>query len=336
VRQAGKVAPLPADTEADVRKRAKSRALFASASKGPKAAFDRLSTAAGDFFQWTRALALLAALGFAQLAAAEAPRQKASDVLKEEAAKPFATPINDRFAIRGSYYPASLDTDVRLDDTDGNPGTPLSAEDDLGLEDKSRQFRVEAVLRVLERHRLRVDYLNLRRRGDEFLTRDIEFGDESFAVNDRVVSTLDWKTLNFTYLYSIVRRQRFELGGGFGLHLFQGEARARVPARLIREEQSGAVAFPTAALDATLRLGKRFTVNARANYLSGHIDDSSGKVKDYHADVQYRWWRNLAVGLGYNKTRTKLDIVNNDGDDDLAGRFVLDSDGPEIFFRASF
>lgn len=275
-----------------------------------------------------------AALGLAQLAAAaEPPRQKASDVLKEEAARPLATPINDRFAVRASYFPASVATDIRLDDSAGNLGTPLSAEDDLGLKDKARQVRVEALLRIHERHRVRVDFFNLRRRGDEVLTRDIDFGDQSFTVADRVLSTLDWKMLNFTYLYSIFRNQRFELGGGFGIHLFQGEARARVPARLIREEQSGAVAFPTAALDASLRLAKRFSLNARANYLSGHIDESSGKISDYHADVQYRWQRNFAVGLGYTKMKTNLEVLDSN---DLAGKFVMDVDGPELFFRASF
>ena len=275
-----------------------------------------------------------AALGLSQLvAAAEEPKQKASDVLKEDPARPFATPINDRFALRVSYFPGSVTTDLRLDDSDGNPGTELSAEDDLGLRDKPSEVRVEALLRVLERHRVRVDYFNLRRRGDEVLARDIAFGDETFAVDDRVLSTLEWKQLNFTYLYSIVRNQRFELGGGFGLHLFQGEARARVPARLVQENQSGSVAFPTIALDASLRLAKRFSVNARANYLSGHIDDSDGKISDYHADVQYRWARNFALGLGYSKMKTKLDVVDPG---DLSGRLVMDVDGPELFFGASF
>lgn len=275
----------------------------------------------------------VAALGLAQVAVAEPPSQKPSDVLKAAEARPFATPINDRFAVRASYFPGSVRTDIRLDDSQGNPGTELDAEDELGLRDKPSEVRVEALLRVLERHRIRVDYFNLRRRGDEMLTRDIAFGDETFAVDDRVLSTLEWKQLNFTYLYSIVRNQRFELGGGFGLHLFQGEARARVPARLVQENQSGSVAFPTFALDATLRLAKRFSVTARANYLSGHIDDSSGKISDYHADVQYRWARNFAVGLGYSKMKTRLDVVDPG---DLSGRLAMAVDGPELFFRASF
>ena len=275
-----------------------------------------------------------AALGLAQLAAAaEEPPKKASDVLKAAAARPYATPINDRFAVRASYFPASISTDLRLDDAVGNPGTALSAEDDLGMKDKLDQGRVELMVRMRERNRVRVDYYKLTRRGDEVLRRTIDFGDETFTANDRVLSRLDWRMLNLTYLYSVFHNQRFEMGAGAALHLFEGEARARVPTQALNEEQSGVAAFPTLALDATLRIAKRFSVNARANYLSADIDDSSGSVSDFHLDAQYRWRRNFAVGLGYTMLKTKLDIADAD---DLSGRFVFDVKGPELFFRASF
>lgn len=280
-----------------------------------------------------KSFALFAALALARAAVAADDVAKASDVLKEEPARELATPINDRFSIRASYFPASVSTDIRLDDSAGVQGTPFSAEDDFGLKDKLNQVRVEVLLRILERHRFRVDYFNLRRNGDQVLTQDIAFGDQTFATGDEVRSTIDWKTLNFTYLYSIFHTQRFELGGGAGVTLFQGEMRARVPARLVREDRSGSIAYPSFALDGTLRIAKRFSVNARANYLSGHVDGSKGKLSDYHADVQYRWRRNLALGLGYSKLKTKLDIAS---DNDLAGRFRLDVDGPEFFVRASF
>jgi hypothetical protein len=306
----GKVASLPAGSGADARK-----------------------SAARRVFPPGRQLLLCAALALTRAAFAADDVAKASDVLKEEPARQLATPINDRFSIRASYFPASVSTDIRLDDSTGAEGTPLAAEDDFGLEDKLNQVRVEVILRMLERHRVRVDYLNLRRNGDEVLTQDIAFGGLTFATGDRLRSTIDWKALNFTYLYSIVHWQRFELGGGVGLTLFQGEMRARAPARLAREDRSGSVAYPTFALDGTLRVAKRFSVNARVNYLSGTVSGSTGRISDYHADVQYRWKRNLALGLGYSKLKTKLDITE---DDDLAGRFELDVDGPELFVRASF
>jgi hypothetical protein len=280
--------------------------------------------------RWLLWPAALCAVQLAAAAAAEQP--KASDVLKPGAARPIASPINDRFAVRGSYFPASISTTLRLDAANGGPGTELAAERDFGMSDKQDQGRIELTLRLRERHRMRFDYFKLTRNGDAVLTRNIDFGDETFVAADRVLSLLDWRTLNFTYLYSIFHRQRFELAAGAGLHILDGEARARVPARVVNEEKSGVTVFPTLALDATWRISRRFALTARANRLSASLDDSSGSFSDYHADVQYRWRPNLAMGAGYTALKTDLQV----GGGDFPGHFVFDVDGPELFIRASF
>jgi len=280
-------------------------------------------------------LALVGAAAFAaQLAvAAEPAAPKASDVLKPPGAREISSPITDRFALRGSYFSSSVDTQVRLDDPNGVlVGADLSAEDELGMRDKLDQGRIELMIRLRDRNRVRFDYFKLTRNGDAVLTRTVNFGDETFFAGDRVLSLFDWRTLNFTYLYSVFHNSRFELGAGLGLHILNGEARASVPARLIREERSGATLFPTLAVDATWRISRRFALTARVNHLSADVDEFSGSVGDYHADVQYRWRRNFSVGAGY--TSLKTNVVSADGD--FAGRFVFDVSGPELFFRASF
>jgi hypothetical protein len=276
---------------------------------------------------------LAAALCAAQLAAAEEERSKASDVLKPAKAAPAPSPVTDRFALRVSYFPASVATDMRLDGEDGTAGTELSAEDDLGMSDRQDQARVEVVLRAAERNRMRIDYLKLTRRGNEVLGRTLDFGEETLAAGSQVESLLDWRMLNLTYLYSVLRLERFELGAGVALHLFEADARARVRAEGIHEEKSGVAAFPTLALDGAWRITERFTLTARANYLSADVDDSSGSISDVHADVQFRWRPNFTVGLGYTALSTELDVVD---DEDLSGLFAFDVDGPELFFRASF
>jgi len=253
-------------------------------------------------------------------------------VLKPEAAREIASPITDRFALRVSYFPASVNTDLRLDNRNGLPGTDLVAEDDLGMRDRDGQGRIELTLRTRDRNRLRFDYFKLTRKGDEVLTRILDFGDQTFVASDRVVSLLDWRTLNFTYLYSVFHNPRFELGAGFGIHILDGEVRARVPARLAHEDKSGVVAFPSLAMDAMWRASRRFALSARVNYLSADVDRSSGLVSDVHLDVQYRWRRNLAAGLGYTSLRTHVDVASGS----LPGRFNFDVKGPEAFFRVSF
>ena len=114
------------------------------------------------------------------------PRQeKAEPVLKpSEALKPksleFASPITDHFYMRGTYFPASVATILRVDPTATTPGTTLNAEDDLGLDDKIDQGRMEFDIRMREKSHVRIDYFKLDRFKEQPLPRYIIFGDFVF------------------------------------------------------------------------------------------------------------------------------------------------------------
>jgi hypothetical protein len=284
--------------------------------------------------------ALLAMLLFVHAApAAEQKRPLASDTLKPPQQRDVASPITDRFALRVLYFPASISTDLRLDQQNGLQGTELIAEDDLGLSDSKSQGRAEMIIRLRDRNRLRVDYMKVSRLGDRIIDRVINFGDETFRVNDRALTGLEWRSLTLTYTRSLLYTDRFEAGVGLGISILEARARGEITARNIRERQEAVGAFPTFAVDGTWRISKRWSLNARAQRFNTNIDEFQGSLGDYHADVQYRWQRNFAVGLGYSRYHTVVDVGNDNGsvsDNDLTGRFDQEIRGPEVFLRASF
>jgi hypothetical protein len=277
--------------------------------------------------------ALAAMLFVVQAASAAEP--KASDILKPRKKSDIASPITDRFALRVTYFGSSVSTQLRLDPQNGTglPGTDLVAENDLGMSDKDNQARMELTFRLHERNRLRVDYFKLGRSGDQVLTRTINFGDQTFAVNDRVLSMLEWRQLAFTYTRSIFRLDRYELGAGIGIALLEAKARGAVPARNVRESDDGVGAFPTFALDGTWRISKRWSCNARGQTLSAKVSSFDGAMSDYHGDVQYRWHGNFSLGLGYTRLRTFVNVSDNNN---FNGRYRQRVSGPEFFIRASF
>ncbi|HKZ73073.1 MAG TPA: hypothetical protein VJ011_03360 [Steroidobacteraceae bacterium] len=242
------------------------------------------------------------------------------------------SPITDRFHVRASYFSASADTEVRLDPSPLVAGTLVSAEDDLGLDDQLDQGRVELMFRLRERNRIRMDFFKLDRYGDTVLDQQVVFGDEVFNINDRVVSRLDLRMLGFTHAYSFVRSERLELGAGLGIHLVETEARGEVPARFLREEEAQGGALPSAAVDFTWRISRRFALAARGQYFGASVDEFDGSFTDYHADLQFRWRPNLAFGIGYSAIALELDV----SDADSPGRFDLTTAGPELFFRVSY
>jgi hypothetical protein len=268
------------------------------------------------------------------------PRQeKAEPVLKpSEALKPksleLASPVSDLFYVRGTYFQGTVDTVLRVDSTGAiePDGTVLSGEDDLGLDDVVDQARMEFDIRMGERNHMRIDYFKLDRFSQQALPRDIDFGDFSFNEGDAFRAKLDWRMLSLTYTYSLFRSERFEAGLGLGLHIIETKAEGSEPGTLNIEKDSEAGIFPTFAVNGAYRISKRWAVTARGQSFSAHPEGFDGTLSDYHADVQYRWRKNFAVGIGYSSIQIDLDVV----DADQPFLFQMDTSGPELFFRAAF
>lgn len=272
-------------------------------------------------------LGLTAMVGIAAAAEPDKPRE-----LLQPPKETIASPITDRLALRGIYQQPSVTTDLRYDATAGTLGTQLSGEKDFGLDDELNQVTLELMFRMLDRHRIRADFFQLRRNGTARMTQQVRFGDDTYAADDEVVTTSDIRFFGLTYTYSFIHAERFELSAGLGLHLFQVEGMTAVPVRRLQQDFDAAGPYPTLAVDGTYRVTDRFSLNARAQYFGIGIDDVDGSLGIYHADVQFRAWRNLAFGLGYTKTALHVDST----DEGFAGRLFIDVKGPEAFVRASF
>ncbi len=243
-----------------------------------------------------------------------------------------ANPLTDRFALRASYFPASVRSGGRFDSDAGVPGTPVDGQDDFGFPSRVAQGRVELSFRPAPRHKLRVDHFQLEQQGVVTVDRTIIFRDQTFNPGDRLDSVLDWRTLGFTWTAALLRGESYELAAGIGLHLTEAEAAARVASRGIDEGATAAGVLPSLAIDGTWAFAPRWSVNARLQYLSVDRDDVSGQFRDYHLDVQYRWRPAVAVGLGWS--RISLDATATGFD--LPGRLAISARGPEAFFRVSF
>jgi hypothetical protein len=268
----------------------------------------------------------------------EPKKAKAEPVLlPSEALKPeslgIASPVTDHFYMRATYYQPSVTTELRLDANNGTTeGTLLNAEEDLGLDDVINQGRVEFDVRMGERSHMRVDYFKLSRFHQQALPRTIEFGDFTFPEDTMFRTTLDWRVFAMTYTYSFFRGERFEAGLGLGLHIIQAKASGGQPGTLNRESESEVGIFPTIAATAAFRITNRFSVTARGQSFSAAPEGFEGTMSEYHLDLQYRWRKNLAFGIGYTQMVTELEVT----DAETPLLFNMDTTGPELFVRASF
>jgi hypothetical protein len=275
-------------------------------------------------------LVMVAGVAFA------ADQTPAGAVTERELLKPptqqIASPITDRFAIRGLFYSSDISMAVRYDSSGGVPGTLIDGEDTLGLPGRQRKPSLDMMFRIGDRHRIHADFYKMKQSGDEVIGQQIRFGDDIYQPGDRVISTMELRKLGIAWTYSVLRKEKIELGVGLALHLMQVEGDLQVPARFERERLDAAGPYPSIAVDGTWRMTRRFSLNVAGNWLGGTIEEVEGRYQYMHADVQFRVRPNLALGLGYSQTQFRVDSATTD----FAGFLDLRFKGPEAFLRVSF
>jgi hypothetical protein len=270
------------------------------------------------------------------LAVAAEPSRADEDATRERLQPPkmvIASPITDRMAVRVLYLMTDVTNQVRYNNDAGVLGTLIDGEQTLGFPRRVQQPGLDLTFRMGQRHRVHVDFLQLKRSGDEVITQQIRFGEAVFLPGERVLSRMDLRKLGLNWSWSALRKERVELGVGLGLHLMQlqGELNGSAP-RFAREQLDAAGPVPALTVDATWRFTRRFALNLSGNYLAGDVDGVDGKFQTLHGDVQFRVRPNLAFGLGYSQTQIRVDSATTD----FSGYFNMEYKGPEAFLRASF
>jgi hypothetical protein len=246
----------------------------------------------------------------------------------------YLSPTDERVRLSlGAEY-LSNTTNMRFDSTAGLPGTPIEAENDLGLDRSDFEVKFQAMVRVGERHRLRFDYFTLDRTGETTLTSPIVFRDAVLQVADPVETILSLRSLGISYEYSFIHREKFELAATFGINDTDLSARARVTTetRHVNQTEDQAGPLPTFGLDSTYVISKRFYLDGRAQYFKLAVDHLTGTVEFYEFAALYRYRPNISFALGYTSAKADIDSRQTK----TSGYFDLNSKGPEAFVRVAF
>lgn len=272
-------------------------------------------------------LAVCLLAGMALIAARSAGA--ADDFSDSDAQTP--SPITDHFFLRASFIHNKVGTELRLDPP-GRPlaGTALSGVPDLGFRPSENDGLVELMFRLRDRNRIGADYQELDQAGTLTQQRPIVFGNQVFNKGDSLTTALQWRVMGITYTYAFIQNDRFELAAGVGVHAMDLDVRGI--ARGAGYETSTSGALPTPALESALRITRRISVTARAQYMHLARNGTSGVLSDVHADAQFRLASSFSIGAGYTLLRLKLD-TDTPANPGLVGLRLA---GPEIFVRASF
>jgi hypothetical protein len=246
----------------------------------------------------------------------------------------YLSPTEERVRLSIGASFQSTTTDLQLDSSAGVQGTPVNAENTFGLDKKDVEAKFQAMVRVGERHRLRFDYFSLDRTGNTTVTDPIIFRDVTLLPGDPLKTDLSLRTLGINYEYSFLHSDRYEVAFTIGVNDTDISARGRVSTqtRHVDQTEDQAGPLPTAGLDATYVLSKRFYFDARGQYLRISVKNLDGSLGIYELDALYRLRPNIAFAVGYNIV--KADLASTKSNE--AGFFNFNTKGPEIFVRIAF
>jgi hypothetical protein len=249
-------------------------------------------------------------------------------------AEDYLSPTEERVRLSLGVVRLSNDTNLQLDSSAGVPGTPVNAEDVFGLDKSDYEAKIQAMVRVGERHRLQFDYFSLDRSDTATMTQPIVFRDVVLQPGDPVDSDLSIRTLSISYGYSFLHSDKYEVAATIGVNDTDISSRARVqtPTRHVDQTEDQAGPFPTVGLAASYVVSKRFYFDGRAQYMKVRVDDLDGSLGLYELDALYRLRPNISFALGYSVLRANLLSAQVK----QAGYFDFNSKGPEFVVRISF
>lgn len=237
---------------------------------------------------------------------------------------------NRRFKVSaGGFFPVN-NTKVKVEGNNGNIGTEIDLESDLGFTKSSASFLGTFDWRISKRSRLGFEYFVLDRTATKTLQRDINFGDHTYPVDGRVQGTFNVQIARIAYGYAILSKPKYQAGLLIGAHVLFADLGLRLEANTQSLEYRDSFDFtaplPDVGIWGEFVLGKRWGLYANVNYLAIKIDETDGRIISYNLSVLYNVVQNFSLTAGYTGLNFRVDTFQ----DRLNGFLKWGYNGPTI------
>jgi hypothetical protein len=198
-------------------------------------------------------------------------------------------------------------------------GVTIDAEKALGLDSSLTVFRAEAMYRpgASRRHQLDFSYSAYHRDGSTTLDEDITINDMTFPVGAHVETVFNFDIIRGTYSYALLQDERMRIALGLGVYAVPLRYKVSGSTTSGRSAVEGAdttLPLPAVALRAEFQLIPRLFLNASIDAMYLEISDFKGTLLDVNLALEYRPWKYVGFGLGYNALSVSVEGESKSSD----------------------
>ncbi len=220
-------------------------------------------------------------------------------------------PTADRWRISAGYFVPNLDTTIQVTDPEGNIGTRISFEKNLGLDDNKGTGLVSVDWRFFKRHRLSYSYFELNRSAiSNDASVSIIIGDSVFDVTLPIQSFFDIRANEIAYSYSPLFNERADLYLGIGISVqdiaagLQGTASSPDPGAILNESLDTTSPLPTLNLGFNYAFNDQWIFQSKLGWLAvkadlGGDDILKGRIINANAGVRWKAFRHVGFFAQY-------------------------------------
>jgi hypothetical protein len=235
------------------------------------------------------------------------------NIANAQEAKSVANP--DKYMIRlGAYYVDRASTDFLVLDSSG-VGVGISFDRDLGGDTTDSVARIDGYYRFNDRHRLEFGSFGVDRHGETFAT--LTIGDTVF-LNETITTDIKYTITKVGYAYSFYHSPQVELSLAAGLNITDYDISYSGSSGT--SDAVGVTApLPLFGLQMTYAMSPKWSVHFLSEAFYIDIEDTlKGTLLNSEFSIEYKAFKNFAIGAGTTRVSTDLDV----NDDDWKGSFT--------------
>ncbi len=228
--------------------------------------------------------------------------------------------MQDRWKIDlGGMFVTDFQTDMQL----GKKGVPIGAkintEDQLGLDNDTGAFRLDARYRFTDVHSMDISYFSVKSDGNKFVENEFEWNGDTLS-DVQVKSYFDMDIYKVNYGYSFYHNEDIELMLTAGLHVTKldlglaadgnvnGEADT-----LVSSGSSVTAPLPVFGFKGEYTvIQDTLFLNYKVEYFYMKYDIYKGSFISSMLNLEYRFMENMGLGVGFNSNT--LGVEMDDGD----------------------